>query len=56
MIGMLEPDTYDPEESTVDFIWTGLVDGLLVKNSSNTQSRLEKQINQLFTQSPYLHK
>ncbi len=35
-------------------VWVGLVDGLLT--SSSSQSRLDKQINQVFTQSPYLQK
>lgn len=56
MIDMADRESYDPEEHSVEFIWTGLVDGLLVKNSSNTRNRLEKQINQLFTQSTYLQK
>ena len=56
MIEMADRESYDPEDNSVEFIWTGLVDGLLVKNSSNTRNRLEKQINQLFTQSTYLQK
>lgn len=35
-------------------VWVGLVDGILTSGSS--QSRLDKQINQVFTQSPYLQK
>ena len=35
-------------------VWVGLVDGILT--SSSSQSRLDKQINQVFTQSPYLQK
>jgi hypothetical protein len=35
-------------------VWVGLVDGILT--SSSSQGRLEKQINQVFTQSPYLQK
>ena len=56
MIEMADRESYDPEDNSVEFIWTGLVDGLLVKNSSNSRNRLEKQINQLFIQSEYLHK
>jgi len=37
-----------------DVVWVGLVDGILTSGSS--QGRLEKQINQVFTQSPYLQK
>lgn len=55
MIEMADMASFDPEaDPEVIFVWTGLIDGLLVKNSSNTQARLEKQINQLFEQSPYL--
>lgn len=56
MVQMADRASYDPEDNSVDFIWTGLIDGLLVRNSSNTQNRLEKQINQLFTQSTYLQR
>jgi len=35
-------------------VWMGLVDGLLTGNKSSARSRLEKQINQTFDQSPYL--
>jgi hypothetical protein len=55
MIEMADMETFDPEtEPKVDFVWTGFVDGLLVGNKSNAKSRLQKQINQLFEQSPYL--
>ena len=37
-------------------VWMGLVDGLLTGNTSSARSRLEKQINQTFDQSPYLRK
>ncbi len=56
MIEMADLESFDPEKRRLGFVWGGLVDGLLVKNSTNTQSRLEKQINQLFIQSPYLQK
>jgi hypothetical protein len=35
-------------------VWMGLVNGLLTNNISSAKSRLTKQINQLFEQSPYL--
>ncbi len=47
-------------EATLDatdrpgMVWAGIVDGLLTNNTSNTKARLDKQINQLFEQSPYL--
>jgi hypothetical protein len=37
-------------------IWAGIVNGLLTNNSTNTRARLDKQINQLFVQSPYMKK
>ncbi len=55
MIEMADSEKFDPEDRTLGFVWTGLADGLLVK-SNNTQSRLEKQINQMFEQSTYLQK
>lgn len=55
MIEMADMETFDPEEEAkLEFVWSGFVDGLLVNNKSNAQSRLQKQINQLFEQSPYL--
>ena len=42
------------EDDRPGVVWLGLVDGLLTSSSSAT--RLEKQINQVFTQSPYLQK
>ena len=55
MVEMADLDKFDPENSTLGFVWTGLADGLLVKSSS-TRARLETQINQMFIQSPYLQK
>ena len=37
-------------------VWAGIVNGLLTGNTSNIRARLDKQINQLFEQSPYLNK
>ncbi|MEN8203905.1 MAG: DUF4136 domain-containing protein [Bacteroidota bacterium] len=55
VVDMWDTDEYDPDaEEPTGIIWTGIVDGILAGSSSQTQSRLEKQINQLFTQSPYL--
>ena len=54
MIEMLDTETYDPEDHTADMLWMGVVDGLLSSNKTNTRTRLEKQINQLFEQSDYL--
>lgn len=41
-------------EDQPDVVWMGLIDGILTYSGSGTQARLEKQINQVFEQSPYL--
>ena len=56
LIEMADLESFDPEDRSLGFVWGGVIDGLLVKNSSNTSTRLETQINQLFIQSPYLQK
>jgi hypothetical protein len=57
-IGTLVVDIWDTEaaqrEDRNGIIWTGFVDGILSGNSSQIQQRLDKQINQLFAQSPYM--
>jgi hypothetical protein len=54
MVTMMDSENWSPEDERIDVIWTGLVDGLLSGSASNARGRLEKQINQLFTQSEYL--
>lgn len=54
MITMMDSETFDPVERTVDAIWMGIVDGLLYNDNQYTRQRLDKQINQLFIQSEYL--
>jgi hypothetical protein len=54
MVEMMDVQSYDPEDETVEAVWMGVVDGILTGSSSNTKARLEKQINQLFVQSEYL--
>jgi len=49
-------DTEVSGEENPGIVWMGIVDGLLVKNTSTARARLEKQINQTFIQSPYLQK
>lgn len=57
-IGTLVIDMWDSEASVKQerdgIVWTGFIDGILSGSSSQMQQRLDKQINQLFTQSPYL--
>jgi len=54
MIEMLDTDVSDISAEHPGIVWMGLVDGLLTGNTSNSRARLDKQINQLFEQSPYL--
>ena len=55
VVDMWDTDEYDPEDKEPSgIIWTGIVDGILSGSSGQTRARLDKQINQLFTQSPYL--
>ena len=42
------------ETDSVPTIWTGDINGLLGAGAASTQQRLEYNINQAFTQSPYL--
>ena len=51
-------DTDVPVELTErpGMVWAGIVNGLLTGSKSNIRARLDKQINQLFEQSPYLKK
>ena len=56
MVEMHDVDQYDPDDQKFSMIWTGVVNGILVNNSQLTRDRLDKQINQLFIQSPYLEK
>lgn len=43
-------------DDKVNVIWTGIADGLLQGSNESILNRLEKQIDQCFTQSPYLKK
>lgn len=43
-------------DGKANVVWTGIADGLLQGSNSFILSRLDKQINQCFTQSPYLKK
>ena len=54
MIEIADMTDYDPEDRTIGMKWLGIIDGLLVTNSTSTRQRIEKQINQLFEQSDYL--
>ena len=57
VVDMWDTEAYDPDDDQPKgIVWTGVVDGILAGNNSQTQARLDKQINQLFIQSPYLQK
>lgn len=54
----IEFPEFDPENPKfqIPFVWTGAVNGILSGSDKNIESRLTKQIDQVFTQSTYLHK
>ena len=56
IVEMIDNKFEDPEDR-LNVIWMGLVDGLLTHSSTaSSRPRLDKQINQVFEQSPYLQK
>ena len=48
----------DPDNPRVDLplVWSGGVNGILSGSQENIESRLSRQLNQVFVQSPYLNK
>jgi hypothetical protein len=54
IVEMLDTEVNLDATERPGMVWAGIVDGLLTNNTSNTRARLDKQINQLFEQSPYL--
>lgn len=55
ILDMMDLTAADPVTETLpDIVWNGFIDGVLVNDASSTRARLDKQINQLFEQSPYL--
>jgi hypothetical protein len=44
----------DPENEEVDPIWTGSIAGVLESSATATRERIERGLNQVFAQSPYL--
>jgi hypothetical protein len=53
IIEMLDTDI-PANDDPPNVVWMGLIDGILTYSGSGAQARLEKQINQVFDQSPYL--
>ena len=54
IIEMLDTEVDPDQGEHPGVVWMGLVNGLLTNNISSAKSRIEKQVNQLFEQSPYL--
>lgn len=53
---MIPPDLVDPDEETVTIVWQGIGNGLISSSTSNMTARIDRMIDQVFTQSPYLDK
>lgn len=49
-------DTQVRQDNKINVVWTGIADGLLQGSKESILMRTEKEINQCFTQSPYLGK
>ena len=56
MVEMLDTNVPVDLSETPGFVWAGIINGLLTSNTANTRARLDKQLNQLFVQSPYIQK
>jgi hypothetical protein len=56
IVEMLDTEVPLDQSERPGMVWAGIVNGLLTDNTSNTRARLDKQLNQLFVQSPYLKK
>jgi len=54
IIELLDTEVVPDQGEHPGVVWMGLVNGLLNNNVSSAKSRIEKQVNQLFKQSPYL--
>jgi Domain of unknown function (DUF4136) len=54
IVEMMETEVTSIEVERPGIVWMGIVDGLLTNNTSSTRQRLDKQLKQLFEQSPYL--
>lgn len=51
-VSIVEPD--QPRGETLPVVWTGILNGLLEGSDDNINSRIAKNIDQMFIQSPYL--
>jgi DNA-binding protein YbaB len=51
---MVDPSTYDPDDDkSLQLVWMSAMNGVL-SSTANNHSRIQRVINQAFTQSPYL--
>jgi hypothetical protein len=53
-INMADPDEFDQDQKLLATVWLGVINGLLEDTKSNIRDRLTRDINQAYTQSPYL--
>lgn len=54
-IDMFDPDVVDPNQSVqIPALWTAAMNGLVSSNASSTTSRIVRDIEQAYRQSPYL--
>jgi hypothetical protein len=54
IVEMLDTEIQQEPLDRPGMVWAGVINGLLTSNVQNTRARLDKQLNQLFVQSPYL--
>jgi hypothetical protein len=53
-INMADAKSFDPDQKLLATVWLAAINGLLDDTKSNTSTRLEREINQAYAQSPYL--
>jgi len=51
---IIPPDLIDPDEEKVTIVWQGIGNGLVSSSTSNMTARIDRIIDQAFTQSSYL--
>jgi len=56
IVEIMDTDRTAYTDDRPGMVWAGIVNGLLTSNTANTRVRLDKQLNQLFVQSPYIQK
>lgn len=55
-VTLSDPNNVNEIAQEIPVVWTGVINGLLQGSDQNIASRLEFNISQMFTQSPYLKK